>query len=98
MSGLRSRLNPASEHVEVLDRITSEPSRRSGMFDEFSYGYLGFTLGPDSHTLHYLTGGQGYENGKRITGLATTAKGEAKGIEDLHLVTYDIENPRVVDN
>ena len=32
------------ERVEVLDRITSAPSRRSGMFDQFSYGYLGFTL------------------------------------------------------
>jgi hypothetical protein len=97
-SGYLFRFTPASEQVEVLDRITSEPSRRSGMFDEFSYGYLGFTLGPDGHTLHYLTGGPIYENGKRVVGLATTAKGEAKGIEDLHLVTYDIQNPRVVDN
>ena len=29
----------------VLDRLTSEDSQRSGMFDQFSYGYLGFTLG-----------------------------------------------------
>jgi hypothetical protein len=27
------------------------------MFDEFSYGYLGFTLGPDEQTIYYLTGG-----------------------------------------
>ncbi len=37
----------------------TEPSRRSGMYDEFSYGYLGFTLGPDGHTLYYLTGAGG---------------------------------------
>ena len=40
------RFDPRAERVDVLDRITSEPSRRSGMFDQFSYGYLGFTLGP----------------------------------------------------
>ena len=44
-SGYLFRFDPVREQVEVLDRITSEPSRRSGMFDEFSYGYLGFTLG-----------------------------------------------------
>jgi len=97
-SGYLFRFDPAGEHVEVLDRITSEPSRRSGMFDQFSYGYLGFTLGPDGHTLHYLTGGPVYRDGKRVAGMASTAKGEAKGIEDLHLVTYDILNPRVADN
>jgi hypothetical protein len=35
----------------VLGRITSEPSQRAGMFDQFSYGYLGFALGPDGDTL-----------------------------------------------
>ena len=51
--------------VTVLDRITSEPSRRSGMFDKFYYGYLGFTLGPDGRTLYYLTGGPIVVNGRR---------------------------------
>lgn len=97
-SGYLFRFDPVSERVDVLDRITSEPSRRSGMFDQFSYGYLGFTLGPDGHTLHYLTGGPVYQNGKRVAGLSNTAKGEAKGIEDLHLVTYDIATSRNVDN
>ena len=56
-SGYLFRFDPRVPRVEVLDRITSLPSQRSGMFDEFSYGYLGFILGPDGNTLYYLTGG-----------------------------------------
>ena len=87
-SGYLFRFDPRIPRVEVLDRLTSEPSQRSGMYDEFSYGYLGFTLGSDDRTLYYLTGGPVYEQGKRVTGKATTAKGEAKGLEDLHVITY----------
>jgi hypothetical protein len=47
-SGYLFSFDPRAERIEVLDRITSEPSRRIGMFDQFSYGYLGFTLGPDA--------------------------------------------------
>jgi hypothetical protein len=97
-SGYLFRFEPSTERVDVLDRMTSESSQRSGMFDEFSYGYLGFALGPDGHTLHYLTGGPVYQNGHRVAGKASTAKGEAKGIEDLHLVTYDIPASRYADN
>ncbi len=89
-SGYLFRFDPRQERIEMLDRITSAPSKASGMFDEFSYGYLGFGLAHDSRTIHYLTGGPIYENGKRVKGKATTAKGEAKGLENLHLVTYDI--------
>jgi len=89
-SGYLFSFDPRAERVEVIERITSEPSRRSGMFDQFSYGYLGFTLGPDGRTLHYLTGGPIYEGGRRVAGKASTAKGESKGREDLHLVTYDV--------
>ena len=81
----------------MLERLTSLPSKLSGMFDQFSYGYLGFTLGPDRRTIYYLTGGPIYIDGKRVTGKATTAKGEAKGLEDLHLVTYDIPTAKYVD-
>ncbi len=56
-SGYLFRFDPRARRVTVLDRLTSLPSKRSGMFDEFSYGYLGFTLGPDGRTLYYLTGG-----------------------------------------
>lgn len=91
-SGYLFRFNPATETITVLDRITSQPSKESGMFDQFSYGYLGFILAPDGHTLYYLTGGPIYENGKRVKGKDRTAMGEAKGLEDLHLVTYDIRS------
>jgi hypothetical protein len=89
-SGYLFRYDPAANRVEVLDRITSVPSQRSGMYDQFSYGYLGFTLGPDGQTLHYLTGGPVYQDGKRVKGKASTAMGESKGVENLHLITYHV--------
>lgn len=97
-SGYLFRFDPYAPRVEVLDRITSEPSRRSGMYDQFSYGYLGFALGPDGHTLYYLTGGPIYVDGKRVVGRSGTAKGESKGDENLHLVTYDILNAHYIDH
>jgi hypothetical protein len=97
-SGYLFRFDPKAERVEVLDRITSEPSKRSGMFDQFSYGYLGFTLGPDGDTLYYLTGGPIYENGRRVTGKDSTGKGEAKGLEDLHLITWHIPTGKYTDH
>ncbi len=89
-SGYLFRYEPAANRVEVLERLTSMPSKRSGMFDQFSYGYLGFALGPDGRTIHYLTGGPVYQDGKRVKGKASTAMGESKGVENLHLITYDI--------
>jgi hypothetical protein len=83
--------------LEVLERLTSEASKRCGMFDQFSYGYLGFRLGPDGRTLHYLTGAPIYENGQRVRGKSTTAMGEAKGLEDLHLITFDIPTGKYTD-
>jgi hypothetical protein len=97
-SGYLFRFDPRAERVEVLDRITSLPSRRSGMFDQFSYGYLGFTLGPDGRTLYYLTGGPVYVDGKRVAGKSKTAMGESKGIENLHLITYDVPTGRYADH
>jgi hypothetical protein len=89
-SGYLFRFDPYGERLEVLDRLTSEPSKASGMFDQFSYGYLGFGLAPDGRTIYYLTGGPIYEQGRRVVGKSATAMGEAKGLEDLHLITYDI--------
>jgi hypothetical protein len=97
-SGYLFRFDPRVPRIEVLDRITAEPSRRCGMCDQFSYGYLGFALGPDGKTIYYLTGGPIYINGKRLAGKSKTAMGEAKGLEDLHLVTYDTETGRYADN
>ncbi|MEO6964364.1 MAG: hypothetical protein ABI076_00535, partial [Acidobacteriaceae bacterium] len=55
-SGYLSRFDPGAPSVQVLDRLTSEPSKKSGMFDASEYGYLGLVLGADGHTLYYLTG------------------------------------------
>jgi len=35
---------PVKASLEVITRITSSPSLRVGMFDQFSYGYLGFAI------------------------------------------------------
>ncbi len=96
-SGYLFRFNPKTEQLQVLERITSEPSKASGMFDQFSYGYLGFGLAHDGSTIYYLTGGPIYENGKRVLGKAKTAMGEAKGLENLHLITYDIPSQKYQD-
>ncbi len=97
-SGYLFRFDPRAERVEVLDRITSIPSQRAGMFDQFSYGYLGFTLGPDGRTVYYLTGGPVYIAGKRVAGKAKSAMGESKGIENLHLITYDLSSGKFIDH
>ncbi len=97
-SGYLFRFDPKVPRIEVLERITSEPSKATGMFDQFSYGYLGFALGHDGKTLHYLTGAPIFINGKRLAGKASSAMGESKGLENLHLVTYDIEKHRYQDN
>ena len=97
-SGYLFRFDPRLPRVEVLDRLTSEPSQRSGMFDQFSYGYLGFTLSPDGRTLHYLTGGPIYIDGKRLKGQDRIAMGAAKGLENLHLITYDIPAAKYTDH
>jgi len=86
-SGYLFRFDPRTPRVEVLERIASEPSRRSGMYDSFNYGYLSFTLGPDGRTVYYLTTGP-------VRGEAPQASAEKGGRraprEDLRLVTYDI--------
>jgi hypothetical protein len=97
-SGYLFRLDPSLPRMEVLERLTSVPSRLTGMGDQFSYGYLGFKLGPDGRTIYYLTGGPIYVDGKRVMGASSTAKGEAKGLEDLHLVTYDIPTGKYLDH
>ena len=97
-SGYLFRFDPRETKIEIVDRITSEPSKKSGMFDQFSYGYLGFQLGPDRETLYYLTGGPIYIDGKRLKGIDEIAMGAAKGLENLHLVTYNIPKRKYIDH
>jgi hypothetical protein len=85
-SGYLFRFDPRTPRVEVIERITSEPSRRSGMNDSFAYGYLSFALGPDGRTIYYLTSGSTQEQ----------KRGSAH--EDLRLVTYDIPLAKYKDH
>jgi len=96
-SGYLFRFDPKAKTVEIVERITSEPSRKSGMFDQFSYGYLGFMLGRGD-TIYYLTGGPIYIDGKRVRGLDRVAMGMARGKENLHLVTYNIPKNEYKDH
>jgi len=97
-SGYLFKFDPKNKKIEIVDRITSEPSRKSGMFDQFSYGYLGFNLGNDNETLYYLTGGPIYKDGKRVEGVDEIAMGAARGLEDLHLVTYHLPTGKYIDH
>ena len=95
-SGYLFTFDPKEKKIEIIDRITSEPSRKSGMFDQFSYGYLGFKI-DNNGVIHYLTGAPIYENGKIVTGVNKINMGAAKGLEHLHLVTYDIPKKEYKD-
>ena len=97
-SGYLFKFDPRKEQVEIVQRITSAPSQKLGMYDLFSYGYLGFQLGPDGETIYYLTGGPIFENGKWLRGVDNIAKGAARGEENLHLVTYHIPTAKYTDH
>lgn len=97
-SGSLFRFDPRAQRLDALDRITSEPSKRTGMFDQFSYGYLGFAPRPDQKTIYYLTGAPIFANGKRLAGKSKTAMGEAKGLEDLHLITWHLPTSQYTDH
>ena len=59
------------------------------MRDRFGYGYLSFTLGPDGHTVYYLTGAP-------IPSAGSSKQGRRE--EDFHLVTYDIQRHEYKDH
>jgi hypothetical protein len=75
-SGYLFRFDPATRQVEVLERLTSEPSRRAGMNDKYSYGYLGLVLNRQKNTLYYLTG--------------SPLPSGSKEDQGTHLITFDI--------
>ena len=95
-SGYLFTFDPTEKKVEIVERITSEPSRKSGMGDQFSYGYLGFTIS-DKGRIYYLTGAPIFKDGKRVAGVDKINMGAAKGLEYLHLVTYDIPKGQYKD-
>ena len=55
------------------------------MLDVPRHGYLSFKLGPDGDTIYYLTGAH----------ISTQAA--AQGLEDMHLVTYQISTKTFSD-
>lgn len=71
-SGYLFKFDPRTRKIEVLERLVSNATRESGMYDQFTYGHLGFTLGPDGHTIYYLTGAPPKTtNTERATGRAS---------------------------
>jgi len=107
-SGYLFRFDPQKPSIELVERITSEPSKKSGMYDQFKYGYLGFKLGPDGETLYYLTGGPIYIDGKRANGnekamaagsdKSSGSTWAGRGLENLHLVTFNIPRQKYIDH
>lgn len=90
-SGYLFRFDPSKRSVEVLKRLTSEPSKKTGMFDGSEYGYLGLVLGVDGHTLYYLTGAPLSSSNK-------SSKKDADQKEGADLVTYDISSGKYMDH
>lgn len=97
-SGYLFRFDPTTPQIELVERITSESSKKCGMFDQFSYGYLGYELGPDGKTIYYLTGGPIYTDGRRIEGQKEIGLGGARGLENLHLITFNIPEKKYTDH
>jgi hypothetical protein len=96
-SGYLFRFDPSAKKIELVERIVSEPSKKSGMYDQYTYGYLGFILERDQ-TVYYLTGGPVYRDGQRVKGLDKIDGGGARGLEHLHLVTYNIPENKYQDH
>jgi hypothetical protein len=90
-SGYLFRFDPKVPSVDVLERLTSLPSKKSGMFDQFPYGYLGLVLGADGHTLYYLTGSP-------LPRDANGTGSNKKGAEGSHLITYDVSTAKYTDH
>lgn len=86
-SGYLFRFDPKVPSVEVLKRLTSVSSKKTGMFDKFDYGYLGLTLAADGHMLYYLTGSP--------LPAAEARRGQEEGSD---LITYDISTGKYMDH
>lgn len=106
-SGYLFRFDPKMESIEIVERITSQQSKRFGMYDQFHYGYLGFKLGPDDETLYYLTGSPIIKDGRTVDGNEKTIAGGSdkstgtwagRGLENVNLVTYNIPKKEYTDH
>ncbi|MEO6828758.1 MAG: hypothetical protein ABI164_03040 [Acidobacteriaceae bacterium] len=100
-SGYLFRFDPSTLSVEVLKRLTSEPSKKTGMFDQSEYGYLGFALGKDGHTLYYLTGSplpKRSEGSSNESPKNKSTEETSNPREGTHLITYDISSRKYVDH
>lgn len=86
-SGSLFSYDPKAAKVEILERICADELRRSGGFEPFRYGYLGFALGPDHETIYYLTGTRGphMDDGRGAR-------------ETIHLTTYHILTHEYIDH
>ncbi len=97
-SGYLFRFDPRTPEIELVERIFSEPSRRSGMYSQHPYGGdNGFDLGPDGESFYHLTRGPIYIDGQRIT----EKQAEEMNLENsemVYLVTYNIRNKEYVDH
>jgi len=98
-SGYLFKFDPQAQKVTVVTRLVSDPTYKSGMYDAFAYGYLGLTLGPDGHTLYYLTGTppistEGAQGEKTESAKATSGHSS----ENIHFVTYDITSGKRIDH
>ncbi|MFT4023472.1 MAG: hypothetical protein QM664_06785 [Flavihumibacter sp.] len=87
-SGYLFRFDPQNNHLELLQRISSAPSQASGMYDQFSYGYLGLLIHEGTQVLYCLCGGP--IAGEKHNSLQL-AKGGTGGPENRHLVTYSLQ-------
>jgi hypothetical protein len=66
-TGYLFRFQAPAQQIDFVERIASSKTRSSGEYDEFSYGYLSLTLGPDGHTLYFLTGTPAGEEIRLVT-------------------------------
>ena len=95
-SGYLFEVDVSKKRLDLIDRITSTPSKRAGANDMFSYGYLGFAVS-QRNVVYYLTGGPAGPDGRPASS-ADVRKGAARGEEHLHLVTYDLSSAKCVDH
>jgi hypothetical protein len=90
-SGYLFRFDPSAPSVEVLKRLTSIPSKRTGMYGPYNYGYLGLVLGPDGHTLYYLTAAP-------LPKDRMSRRASPKQKDGTHLITYDVSTGKYEDH